>query len=346
MLHSTTATAPAGSAITARRAAAGKPQQQLECTTQTTYISSDLELAWLGNVTAWQDRFCDVVRTPQQQQWTKIWLDTIAAEASGKQNITYDPAVFSRFVTTRTCPGQQQAPQESIITWIEPLAHGLRHPNSLCNMGADLFNRGYLLIANQKDVLALRAAATPSNSEACSSRSCQAIYMDLGATRWEAALNSVGQAWFYRSYAQRGITMDRLLLWEAVPVSPPSAIFAQLPKELFHKYQYFNIPAGTDYSDASHPVRMLKSIAQPADFVAFKLDIDNYAAENSILSNLSGDTAAAALVDEFFLEYHVDFKPMIERGWKGTEDPNKKLADAFKHFQQLRQKGWRAHSWV
>lgn len=198
LLHSTTATAPAGSTITARHTAAGKPQQQLECTTQTTYISSDFELAWLGNVTAWQDSFCEVVRTPQQQQWTKIWLDTIAAEASGKQDITYDPAVFSRFVTTRTCPGQQQQPQESITTWIEPLAHGLRHPNSLCNMGADLFDRGYLLVAKQKDVLALRAAATPSNSEACSSRSCQAIYMDLGATRWEAAPNSVGQAWFYR----------------------------------------------------------------------------------------------------------------------------------------------------
>jgi hypothetical protein len=28
----------------------------------------------------------------------------------------------------------------------------------------------------------------------------------------------------------------------------------QLPKELFHKYQYFNIPAITDYTDASHPV--------------------------------------------------------------------------------------------
>jgi hypothetical protein len=37
-------------------------------------------------------------------------------------------------------------------------------------------------------------------------------------------------------------------------VSPPSAIFGELPKELFHKYQYFNIPAGTDYNDASHPV--------------------------------------------------------------------------------------------
>jgi hypothetical protein len=51
-------------------------------------------------------------------------------------------------------------------------------------------------------------------------------------------------------------------------------------------------------------------------------------------------------VDEFFLEYHVNFQPMVERGWGSTVDPNKTLADAFVLFHQLRQKGWRAHSWV
>lgn len=93
-------------------------------------------------------------------------------------------------------------------------------------------------------------------------------------------------------------------------------------------------------------VRILKSIAQAADFVAFKLDIDNYAAENSILSSLSSDAAAAALVDEFFLEYHVNFQPMVQLGWAGTVDEKKKLADAFKLFHSLRKLGWRAHSWV
>jgi hypothetical protein len=92
-------------------------------------------------------------------------------------------------------------------------------------------------------------------------------------------------------------------------------------------------------------VRILKSIAQPADFVAFKLDIDNYAAENAILSNLVNDPAAASLVDEFFLEYHVNFQPMLG-SWGNTVDPSKSLADAFTLFHELRKKGWRAHSWV
>jgi hypothetical protein len=98
--------------ITLRRAAADmeqkeQPQQQQQqqqqqhqhqqqpCTTETTYISSDFEAAWLGNVTTWQSSFCEVLATPQQQQWTKIWLDTLAQERSGQQDIQYDPAVFS-----------------------------------------------------------------------------------------------------------------------------------------------------------------------------------------------------------------------------------------------------------
>jgi hypothetical protein len=92
-------------------------------------------------------------------------------------------------------------------------------------------------------------------------------------------------------------------------------------------------------------VRILKSIAQQGDFVVFKLDIDNFAAENAILSNLVSDPAAASLVDEFFLEYHVNFQPMLTY-WADTVDPNKSLADAFRLFHSLRMKGWRAHSWV
>lgn len=184
----------------AGRAAGGKQQQQQPCTTQTTYVSSAFEQAWLDSVATWQDSFCKTVKSAQQQQWTKIWLDTLAAEGAGKQGIQYDPEVFSKFITATTCPGQQQP--EVITTWIEPLAHGLRHPHALCGMGADLFDRGYLLIANQKDALALRAQAADGNDEPCHNRSCQAIYMDLGATRWEARPNSIGQAWFYRWASQ------------------------------------------------------------------------------------------------------------------------------------------------
>jgi hypothetical protein len=169
-------------------------QQQQPCTVKTKYMSSAFEQSWLDNVASWQNTFCEAVKTPQQQAWTKVWLDSTREENAGKQ-VAYDPEVFSRFVTTTTCPGQ---PPQDITTWIEPLAHGLRHPHSLCNMGTDVMDRGYLLLTNQADMQALHAAAQPSGLQACQNRTCQAIYMDLGATRWEAAPTSVGQGWFVR----------------------------------------------------------------------------------------------------------------------------------------------------
>lgn len=54
-------------------------------------------------------------------------------------------------------------------------------------------------------------------------------------------------------------------------MSPPSKVYDKLPQELMHKYQYFNIPATSDIKLPSHPLNMLKSVAQPGDFVVLKL---------------------------------------------------------------------------
>jgi hypothetical protein len=180
-----------------RRFGPARQQQQVPqqpCRVTTKYISSAFEQSWLDNVASWQNTFCESVKAPQQVAWTKIWLDSIKEENAGKP-VAYDPAVFSRFVSTATCPGQ---PPQEVTTFIEPLAHGLRHPHALCNMGTDVMDRGYLLLTNQVNVQALRAAAYPAGSQACVNRTCQGIYMDLGATRWEAHPNAVGQSWFVR----------------------------------------------------------------------------------------------------------------------------------------------------
>eukprot|EP00878_Enallax_costatus_P028658 GHUV01030973.1.p1 GENE.GHUV01030973.1~~GHUV01030973.1.p1 ORF type:complete len:121 (+),score=5.37 GHUV01030973.1:148-510(+) len=74
------------------------------------------------------------------------------------------------------------------------------------------------------------------------------------------------QPWFVNSYSKRGITFDRLLLWEAA-VTAPSTVFKNVPRDMLHKYQYFNIPATADRSDPANPVNVLKQVAQQGDFV-------------------------------------------------------------------------------
>jgi hypothetical protein len=154
--------AAAAAAPRARAAAAKQPVQVLpwqseaqpgdgaqSCTTTREYIPSALEEDWLLNVQDWQRAFCS--RLPRMDSAVNAWLGAMAAHAGLQDRLSQDwrvspaqllarkqvmtPAVFSRFVTTQECapaaPGQQPARRQS-TTFIEPLAHGLRHPNALC----------------------------------------------------------------------------------------------------------------------------------------------------------------------------------------------------------------------
>jgi hypothetical protein len=145
-----------------------------------------------------------------------------------------DPTVFSRFVTTYECAGQQ--PQEQ-VTWIEPLSHGLRHPDALCGRGADIMDRTYLLLAHKAE----HDAAKQLGNIQCNNRACQTMYFDLGATTLQQGTGEAGQGWFFDAYRRQGFEFDRFMLWEAVPNPQPAGIFKNVPKADMHKYQVRHI---------------------------------------------------------------------------------------------------------
>lgn len=161
-----------------------------------------------------------------------------------------DPRVFSRWRTTYDCGVGATTEQ---IRWIEPLSHGLRHPNALCNRGAHLKDRTYLLLAHHAE----HAAASRLANTQCKDRKCQNIYFDLGATTLKFGPQEAGQGWFFDAYRRQGISFDRFLLWEAAEVQPAN-IYRNVPKSDIHKYQYFNIPVTSDVADPSNPVNILK----------------------------------------------------------------------------------------
>jgi hypothetical protein len=160
-----------------------------------------------------------------------------------------DPRVFSRFVTTFYCDGKET----QHITYIEPLSHGLRHPNALCNRGTDVMDRKYLLPAHRAD----HATASKLGNVHCQNRTCQAMYFDLGATTLQSTPDEAGQGWFFNAYQRQGIVFDRFFLWEAV-TQAPAEVFKNVPKADMHKYQYFNVPVTSDAADMSNPVNILK----------------------------------------------------------------------------------------
>ena len=306
------------------------------------YHSSKLEQTWVDNAHRWSDDFCSHMDAFTKE--THEWLATISALNHNKSSSAIDENIFSSFVSSYDCNGKIVQKR----TWIEPLSHGLRHPRALCDGGADLVDRDYLLLDSHDE---FRSPATKRHElcGGCVGRSCQNIYVDLGASTWNTGGGGPSQSWFYDSYKRHGIEFDRLLLWEANP-TPAAAIFSDLPKDVWHKYQYFNWPASSNSSDASSPLHIIKKIAKPGDFVVLKLDIDTPSVELPILRDLLNDPELLDLVDEFFFEYHVLFGPM-NPAWFGSENPNPRpttetLADSYAVFRTLREKGVRAHSWV
>jgi hypothetical protein len=313
-----------------------KPQQPRKdiptCTLEAvTYTSSVLEKVWLENVKHWQDNFCE--NTHQFRGDVATWLAAVNPYSSSARPSNLDERVFSFFEYKYICDGRLQTHK----TWIEPLSHALRHPNALCD-GASIVDRSYLLMASRDDV-------DREGRLRCLDRACQSIMIDVGASTWNTGAGGASQSWFEQAYRKNGVKFDRYLMWEATPMSD-SDIFGQLPPELWHKYQYFNVPASSDITNPASPINVLKQVAQPGDFVVFKLDIDNFVVESAILDQIVNDPMVLALVDEFVYEEHVNFGPMVKCCWRATANPNLTLHDSYQHFLQLRAKGIRAHSWV
>jgi hypothetical protein len=228
------------------------------------------------------------------------------------------------------------------------LAFGLRHPKALCVSGGDdeakrLLDKSYIVLATAAD----HAAA--SLHQACSGRSCQRLYFDLGAGTFKDSAAAGGhpnsQGWMYDAFKRGGLEFDRMLMWEATSI-PDNVLLSMVPPQLQYKYQYFNIPVGVDPAAPNHPLQMLRALAQPGDFVVFKLDLDNSAVETAVIQELLKDPDLLGLIDSFFFEYHVNFPDMVKAGWGDSVDPNSDLSDAYALFLKLRQQGVRAHSWV
>lgn len=116
-----------------------------------------------------------------------------------------------------------------------------------------MFNRNYLIVAHNSDI----SSVQPPSHQMCTGRPCQAIYLDLGATTLKQGPDEAGQGWFFHTYSKQGITFDRFLLWEAVPINPEE-VFKHVPKGDLEKYQYYNIPVTADTSDPSSPINILK----------------------------------------------------------------------------------------
>ena len=70
------------------------------------------------------------------------------------------------------------------------------------------------------------------------------------------------------------------------------------------RLHFYNTPITGDFTEASHPLNIIRSICEPGDFIAVKLDIDNGPLETAIMAEIAADPGLRHCISEMFYEQH------------------------------------------
>lgn len=84
----------------------------------------------------------------------------------------------------------------------------------------------------------------------------------------------------------------------------PTDYWRRVPAAWKPFWHFHNIPVQSALDHADSPLRYIRQLASPQDFVAFKLDIDHPDMEMPIALALRDQPELFQLVDEFFFELH------------------------------------------
>ena len=173
------------------------------------------------------------------------------------------------------------------------------------------------------------------------------LLFDLGAGLYTSKLGGGSLRFFHSSYGQLGIKFDRIFAWEAKKFNS-SEIYDGMPADVVSVISYFNLGVDVTPGAKHNPLRTLREIAKPSDFVVMKIDIDpDSAIETKLIKQLLAEPALLDLIDELYYEHHVHLSPMAFKGWAASlYSTNETLSSSYELFHALRERGIRAHSWV
>lgn len=66
------------------------------------------------------------------------------------------------------------------------------------------------------------------------------------------------------------------------------------------------MPVTDNFTDASHPLNIIRAIYQPGDFIVVKLDIDYAVLEASIMAEIKQSSQLRGYIAEIAYEQHYD----------------------------------------
>ena len=280
------------------------------------------------------------------------WLGRVKEHMSSEEvpsGSAVDLEFLSRYKVTRSCGGKVV---KIWTEWIEPMTLTTRHPfsYSTCKKIYQHFgkvprigrsNVDYVLLKSGADLYREEGGDIPQQHQEGTRRH---FLLDAGTSTFESSL-----AWFTCAYSQRKVSFDGVYAWEKTLLEP-SDYWARVPPKWIPYWHFYNDAIQADEKAHNSPVRMLKSIAGPRDFVAWKLDIDHPETEMPIAMSLLSDKSISSHIDEFFFELHYRCEVMTSCGWgKRVPEMHSGLllerATVMKYFIDLRKAGIRAHAW-
>lgn len=310
------------------------------CKVNRRYHQSDLEKKWYkiidsiaDNTKQWK-RGCDVIREDADKiNQLMAYHDKWNIDTSIKWDLQWmNDSILSYFEVEEDCGNG------AVVEYVpmEPLIGFLRHPKTIClDPSTDIVDKGYMFLLNSLLVF-------PSAKR--NHLTTKYYLFDLGASLYAEGFGGASQKWFVDEYRSRGIEFDRILCWEGTQKKPTS-IYDSYPKDVVDKVSYYNVLAEQDLDAKMSPVRMIKALVKPHDFLVLKIDIDNDPVELSIVQSFIDDPTITNLIDEFFFEHHVNQNPVEHFGW-GGEKKMMNITQSYSLFNKLRNAGIRAHSWV
>ena len=116
-----------------------------------------------------------------------------------------------------------------------------------------------------------------------------------------------------------------------------------MPIDVLARFHFYSRAASNVPGSPDNPLEVLRLVAEPGDFVVFKLDIDTPFTEKRIIIDILNNPHYACLIDELFFEHHAEIGAM--KYWWGTAKVEGSLRDSITLFQALRRAGIRAHAW-
>jgi hypothetical protein len=180
-----------------------------------------------------------------------------------------------------------------------------------------------------------RPASSDDHAVGTFSNAARYYYFDAGASDWTDGLGGPSLKYFYDIWKLHGIAFDKMFAFEAK--TTPQDFNATLPQEHKDLVNYRQVFVRSHANDNGGPFlpHVIQETAKKEDYVLFKLDIDSPGVEEGNIDYLvDPQNDILEYIDEFYYEFHV------------TRKSQKEIADWYKIFALMREKGVRAHSWI